>query len=83
MGARWRQVGVAAAYAATRSFGPPAPHARLKDTPAIGPVAKLRLKSEIEHLVSDLAAFHAGHATETLEGSALTSLVGAIGLPRW
>ena len=41
--------------------------------PAIGPVAKLRLKSEIEHLVSDLAAFHAGHATETLEGSALTS----------
>jgi hypothetical protein len=41
---------------------------RLKDTPAIGPVAKLRLKSEIEHLVSDLAAFHAGRATETLEG---------------
>jgi hypothetical protein len=57
MGARWCQVGVATAYAA----------------PAIGPVAKLRLKSEIEHLVSDLAAFHAGHATETLEGSALTS----------
>jgi hypothetical protein len=40
---------------------------RLKDTPAIGPVAKLRLKSEIEQLVSDLAAFHAGRATETLE----------------
>src|SRR5262249_57018257 len=41
---------------------------RLKDTPAIGPVAKLRLKSEIEHLVNDLAAFHAGRATETLDG---------------
>ena len=40
---------------------------RLKDTPAIGPVAKLRLKSEIEGLVSDLAAFHAGRGTETLE----------------
>jgi hypothetical protein len=41
---------------------------RLKDTPAIGPFEKLRLKSEIEHLVSDLAAFHAGRATPTLEG---------------
>jgi len=41
---------------------------RLKDTPAIGPFEKLRLKSEIEHLVSDLAAFHAGRATVTLEG---------------
>src|SRR5262245_6218978 len=41
---------------------------RLKDTPAIGPVAKLRLKSEIEHLVNDLAAFHAGRGTETLDG---------------
>ena len=41
---------------------------RLRDTPAIGPVTKLRLKSEIEDLVSDLAAFHAGRATETLEG---------------
>jgi hypothetical protein len=41
---------------------------RLKDTPAIGPFEKLRLKSEIEHLVSDLAAFHAGHATATLDG---------------
>jgi hypothetical protein len=40
---------------------------RLKDTPAIGPFEKLRLKSEIAHLVSDLAAFHAGHATATLE----------------
>ena len=40
---------------------------RLKDTPAIGPFEKLRLKSEIEHLVNDLAAFHAGHAPETLE----------------
>jgi hypothetical protein len=40
---------------------------RLKDTPAIGPVAKLRLKSEIEDLVNDLAAFHAGRATETLD----------------
>ena len=39
---------------------------RLKDTPAIGPVAKLRLKSEIAHLMSDLAAFHAGRSTETL-----------------
>jgi hypothetical protein len=41
---------------------------RLKDTSAIGPFEKLRLKSEIEHLVSDLAAFHAGRATATLEG---------------
>ena len=41
---------------------------RLKDTPAIGPFEKLRLKSEIEHLVSDLAAFHAGRSTATLEG---------------
>jgi hypothetical protein len=41
---------------------------RLKDTRAIGVVAKLRLKSEIEHLMSDLAAFHAGRATETLDG---------------
>jgi hypothetical protein len=40
---------------------------RLKDTPAIGPVAKLRLKSVIEDLVNDLAAFHAGRATETLD----------------
>jgi hypothetical protein len=40
---------------------------RLKDTPAIGPVAKLRLKSEIEHLVRDLAEFHAGRGTETLD----------------
>ena len=37
---------------------------RLKDTPAIGLVAKLRLKSEIEDLVSDLAAFHAGRGAE-------------------
>jgi hypothetical protein len=41
---------------------------RLKETPAIGPFEKLRLKSDIGHLVSDLAAFHAGRATETLEG---------------
>jgi len=41
---------------------------RLKDTPAIGPVAKLRLKSEIAHLMTDLAAFHAGRSTETLDG---------------
>src|SRR5262249_31697941 len=41
---------------------------RSKDTSAIGPVTKLRLKSEIEDLVSDLAALHAGHATETLDG---------------
>jgi hypothetical protein len=40
---------------------------RLKDTPAIGLVEKLRLKSEIEDLVNDLAAFHAGRATETLD----------------
>src|SRR4029450_1355203 len=40
---------------------------RLKDTPAIGPVAKLRLKSEIEDLVNDLAAFHARRATDTLD----------------
>ena len=40
---------------------------RLKDTHAIGPVAKLRLKSEIGDLVSDLAAFHAGRGSETLE----------------
>lgn len=41
---------------------------RLRDTPAIGPFEKLRLKSEIAHLVSDLAAFHAGRPSETLEG---------------
>ena len=40
---------------------------RLKGTPAIGLVAKLRLKSEIEDLVSDLAAYHAGHPTKSLE----------------
>ena len=40
---------------------------RLKDTPAIGLVAKLRLKSEIEDLVSDLAAFHAGRGAPTLD----------------
>src|SRR5262245_26892485 len=41
---------------------------RLKDSPALGPLAKLRLKSEIERFVSDLASFHAGRATETLDG---------------
>jgi hypothetical protein len=41
---------------------------READTTAIGPFAKLRLKSEIEHLMRDLAAFHAGRATETLDG---------------
>ena len=41
---------------------------RLKDTSAIGLVAKLRLRSEIEDLVRDLAAFHAGHGPETLDG---------------
>jgi hypothetical protein len=40
---------------------------RLKDTPAIGLIAKLRLKSEIKDLVGDLAAYHAGHPTETLD----------------
>jgi hypothetical protein len=40
---------------------------RLKDTPAIGLIAKLRLRSEIEDLVSDLAAYHARHPTKTLE----------------
>jgi len=58
--------------AAARSDGGaldvPTLRVRLKDTPAVGPVTKLRLKSEIEHLVRDLAAFHAGRATETLEG---------------
>jgi hypothetical protein len=38
------------------------------DTPGIGPIATLRLKSEIEHLMRDLAAFHAGSITETLDG---------------
>jgi hypothetical protein len=38
------------------------------DPPGIGPIAKLRLKSEIEHLMRDLAAFHAGSTTETLDG---------------
>jgi hypothetical protein len=37
------------------------------DPPAIGPIAKFRLKSEIEHLMRDLAAFHAGRTTETLD----------------
>ena len=40
---------------------------READAPAIGPFAKLRLKSEIEHLIRDLAAFHAGSVTETLD----------------
>jgi hypothetical protein len=41
---------------------------READPPAIGSLAKLRLKSEIEHLMRDLAAFHAGRGTETLDG---------------
>lgn len=40
---------------------------RLKDTPAIGLVAKLRLKSEIEDLIDDLAAFHNGRAHQALD----------------
>jgi hypothetical protein len=40
---------------------------RLKDTPAIGLIAKLRLKSEIEDLLGDLAAYHAGHPTKSLD----------------
>jgi hypothetical protein len=40
---------------------------RLKDTPAIGLIAKLRLKSEIEDLIDDLAAFHAGRADQALD----------------
>lgn len=40
---------------------------RLKDTPAIGLVAKLRLKSEIEDLMGDLATFHAGRAAQSLD----------------
>ena len=39
---------------------------RLKDTHAIGLIAKLRLKSEIEDLMGDLAAFHAGRAAQSL-----------------
>jgi hypothetical protein len=40
---------------------------RLEDTPAIGLISKLRLKTEIRDLVSDLAAYHAGHPTRTLD----------------
>jgi hypothetical protein len=40
---------------------------RLKDTPAIGLIAKVRLKSEIEGLMGDLAAFHAGRAAQGLD----------------
>jgi hypothetical protein len=40
---------------------------RLKDTPAIGLIAKLRLKSEIESLIGDLATLHAGRGTQTLD----------------
>src|SRR4029453_11535339 len=40
---------------------------RLKDTPAIGLIAKIRLKSEIEGLMSDLAAFHTGRAAQSLD----------------
>jgi hypothetical protein len=40
---------------------------RLKDTPAIGLIAKLRLKGEVEDLIGALAAFHAGHAGQTLD----------------
>jgi hypothetical protein len=38
------------------------------DPPGIAPAAKLRLRSEIERLMHDLAAFHAGSTTETLDG---------------
>jgi hypothetical protein len=57
----------AAAHSDGGALDVPTLRIRLKDTSAIGPIAKLRLKSEIEHLVSDLAAFHAGRATETLD----------------
>jgi len=40
---------------------------RLKDTPAIGLIAKVRLKGEIEDLMGDLAAFHAGRAPQSLD----------------
>jgi hypothetical protein len=40
---------------------------RLKDTPAIGLITKVRLKGEIEDLMGDLAAFHAGRASQSLD----------------
>src|SRR5262249_26564729 len=40
---------------------------RLKDTPAIGLIAKVRLKSEIEDLMGNLAAFHAGRGAQSLD----------------
>jgi hypothetical protein len=39
----------------------------LKDTPAIGLISELRLKSEIEDLVSDLAAYPAGRPTSRID----------------
>ena len=41
---------------------------RLKDTPAIGLIAKVRLRNEIEGLMGDLAAFHAGRSAQNLDG---------------
>ncbi len=49
---------------------------RLKDTPAIGLVGKLRLRNEIESLIDDLAAFHAGRATKSID--ALHARYGAL-----
>jgi hypothetical protein len=40
---------------------------RLKDTPAIGLIAKVRLKSDIEGLMGELAAFHAGRTVQSLD----------------
>jgi hypothetical protein len=40
---------------------------RLHDTAAIGFVAKLGLRHDIERLLAGLAAFHAGRATVTLD----------------
>src|SRR5262245_60828672 len=45
----------------------PTPRVRLKDTPAIGLIAKVRLRGEIEDLMDDLAAFHAGRGAQSLD----------------
>src|SRR5262245_19594604 len=53
---------------------------RLKDTPAIGLIAKLRLKTEIEDLLGDLATFHRGRASESLDAihTRYSGLVGRV-----
>jgi hypothetical protein len=63
---RTRRVATSSAPSALHEAERQCRESREADTTAIGPLAKLCLKSDIEHLMRDLAAFHAGRATETL-----------------